>query len=100
MRVISDGRDWEKRRPDCQIPLYAFWPAGRRWTVEAVDQYEGKIVPGKDPMERQHYCCTVIPLETPPPRRGPRLTGARASWETGRLELERRRLIGVTGATT
>jgi 5'-nucleotidase len=38
-------------------------PRGMRWTSLAVDQYDGKIVPGEDPMGRQHYWFTVVPLE-------------------------------------
>jgi 5'-nucleotidase len=38
-------------------------PKGLRWTAQAVDQYNGRIVPGTDPMGRQHYWFTVVPLE-------------------------------------
>jgi 5'-nucleotidase len=38
-------------------------PRGMRWTAQAVDQYDGKVVPGEDPMGRQHYWFTVVPLE-------------------------------------
>jgi 5'-nucleotidase len=38
-------------------------PQGLRWTAQAVDQYNGRVVPGKDPMGREHYWFTVIPLE-------------------------------------
>jgi 5'-nucleotidase len=38
-------------------------PKGLRWTAQAVDQYNGKIVPGTDPMGREHYWFTVVPLE-------------------------------------
>ena len=38
-------------------------PQGLRWTAQAVDQYNGKIVPGTDPMGREHYWFTVVPLE-------------------------------------
>ena len=38
-------------------------PHGLRWTAQAVDQYNGKIVPGTDPMGREHYWFTVVPLE-------------------------------------
>jgi 5'-nucleotidase len=38
-------------------------PRGLRWTALAVDQYDGKVVPGEDPMGRQHYWFTVVPLE-------------------------------------
>lgn len=38
-------------------------PRGMRWTAQAVDQYDGRIVPGEDPMGRRHYWFTVVPLE-------------------------------------
>jgi 5'-nucleotidase len=38
-------------------------PRGLQWTAQAVDQYNGKIVPDTDPMGRQHFWFTVIPLE-------------------------------------
>jgi 5'-nucleotidase len=38
-------------------------PRGMRWTAQAVDQYDGKVVPGEDPMGRMHYWFTVVPLE-------------------------------------
>lgn len=37
-------------------------PKGMLWTRQAVKFYDGKIVPGKDPMGRQHYWFTVVPL--------------------------------------
>ena len=37
-------------------------PKGIRWTAQAVDQYDGKVVPGKDPMGREHFWFTVEPL--------------------------------------
>jgi len=38
-------------------------PRGLRWTAQAVDQYNGKVVPDKDPMGREHFWFTVVPLE-------------------------------------
>jgi 5'-nucleotidase len=38
-------------------------PQGMRWTAMAVDHYDGKVVPQQDPMGRQHYWFTVVPLE-------------------------------------
>jgi 5'-nucleotidase len=38
-------------------------PRGMRWTSQAVDQYDGKVVPGEDPMGREHYWFTVVPIE-------------------------------------
>jgi 5'-nucleotidase len=38
-------------------------PRGVRWTRQSVKQYDGKVVPGKDPMGREHFWFTVIPIE-------------------------------------
>ena len=38
-------------------------PKGLKWTRQSVRQYDGKVVPSKDPMGRKHYWFTVIPLE-------------------------------------
>jgi 5'-nucleotidase len=38
-------------------------PKGIRWTRQSVRQYDGRIVPGIDPMGRKHYWFTVVPLE-------------------------------------
>jgi 5'-nucleotidase len=38
-------------------------PRGLRWTAQAVDRYDGKVVPGEDPQGRTLYWFTVVPLE-------------------------------------
>jgi 5'-nucleotidase len=38
-------------------------PRGLEWTAQAVDQYNGKVVPDEDPMGRPVYWFTVVPLE-------------------------------------
>ena len=38
-------------------------PHGIRWTRQSVRLYDGKVVPGEDPMGRKHYWFTVAPLE-------------------------------------
>ena len=38
-------------------------PRGIRWTRQAVQQYDGKVVPAEDPMGRPLFWFTVIPLE-------------------------------------
>jgi 5'-nucleotidase len=38
-------------------------PRGIRWTAQAVDQYDGRVVPGEDPMGRQLFWFTVEPIE-------------------------------------
>jgi 5'-nucleotidase len=38
-------------------------PTEIRWTRQAVEQYDGKVVPATDPMGRKHFWFTVFPLE-------------------------------------
>lgn len=38
-------------------------PRGLCWTRQSVRHYDGKIVPGTDPMGREHFWFTVIPIE-------------------------------------
>ena len=38
-------------------------PTGLLWTRQSVRHYDGKIVPIKDPMGRQLYWFTVVPIE-------------------------------------
>ncbi|HYD20909.1 MAG TPA: 5'/3'-nucleotidase SurE, partial [Flavipsychrobacter sp.] len=38
-------------------------PVGMKWTRQSVRLYDGRIVPGMDPMKRKHYWFTVTPLE-------------------------------------
>lgn len=38
-------------------------PQGICWTRQSIQHYDGKVVPAKDPMGRQHYWYTVIPIE-------------------------------------
>jgi 5'-nucleotidase len=38
-------------------------PTDLRWTAQAVDRYDGKVVRDTDPMGREHYWFTVVPLE-------------------------------------
>lgn len=38
-------------------------PEGIQWVRQSVRLYDGKIVPGVDPMGRKHYWFTVVPLE-------------------------------------
>jgi 5'-nucleotidase len=37
---------------------------GLRWTRQSVRQYDGHVVPGKDPMGRAHFWFVVKPLES------------------------------------
>lgn len=38
-------------------------PRGLCWTRQSFRHYDGKVVPGKDPMGRSHFWFTVIPIE-------------------------------------
>jgi 5'-nucleotidase len=38
---------------------------GTQWTRQAVERYDGHVVPGRDPMGRPHFWFTVEPLEDP-----------------------------------
>jgi 5'-nucleotidase len=40
-------------------------PQGLRWTAQAVDQYDGRVVADTDPMGRDLYWFTVAPIEGP-----------------------------------
>ena len=42
-------------------------PKGMRWTRQSVRFYDGKIVPGIDPMGRKHYWFAITPLEPADP---------------------------------
>jgi 5'-nucleotidase len=39
-------------------------PHGTKWTRQSMRHYDGKVVPGKDPMGRKHYWFTVVPVES------------------------------------
>ncbi len=54
--------------PDQQLTLVnvnfpASRPKGLMWTRQSVRHYDGKVVPGKDPMGRTHFWFTVTPIE-------------------------------------
>ena len=38
-------------------------PMGLRWTRQSVRHYDGKVVPGEDPMGRKHFRFVVTPIE-------------------------------------
>jgi 5'-nucleotidase len=38
-------------------------PKGLRWTRQSVRHYDGKVVPGEDPMGRGHFWFVVVPIE-------------------------------------
>ena len=45
------------------VNLPAKAPKGIVWTCQSVRHYDGRVVPGKDPMGRTHYWYTVVPVE-------------------------------------
>ena len=53
--------------PHQQLPLVNVnippEPKGLSWTCQSFRHYDGKIVPGRDPMGRDHFWYTVIPIE-------------------------------------
>ncbi|MGE5639263.1 MAG: 5'/3'-nucleotidase SurE [Clostridia bacterium] len=54
------------RRPELKlvnVNLPASAPRGMLWTSQSVRHYDGRVVPGKDPMGRTHYWYTVVPVE-------------------------------------
>jgi 5'-nucleotidase len=38
-------------------------PLGICWTRQSIQHYDGRVVPAKDPMGRQHFWYTVVPIE-------------------------------------
>lgn len=40
-------------------------PRGMQWTKQSVRHYDGKVTMGKDPLGREHYWFTVVPIESP-----------------------------------
>jgi 5'/3'-nucleotidase len=38
-------------------------PTGLCWTRQSVRHYDGRVVPGRDPMGREHFWLTVAPVE-------------------------------------
>jgi 5'-nucleotidase len=53
--------------PEKDLPLlnvnFPEEPRGIRWTRQSVRHYDGKVVPGEDPMGRRIFWFTVVPLE-------------------------------------
>ena len=53
--------------PDASLPLvnvnFPLSPRGLLWTRQSVRHYDGRVVPIKDPMGRQLYWFTVMPIE-------------------------------------
>jgi 5'-nucleotidase len=75
---VSNGEpDFERLKPHVAaalkellpttLPLvnvnFPLAPRGRLWTRQSVRHYDGKVVPVRDPMGRQLYWFTVVPIE-------------------------------------
>jgi 5'-nucleotidase len=65
-------RPWVEQVLELLIPLrelqlvnvnFPPTPRGLRWTRQSVRHYDGRVVPGHDPMGRRHYWITVVPQE-------------------------------------
>ena len=54
----------KERLLNVNIPLNS---KGVKWTRQSVRQYDGTIVPDKDPRGREHFWFTVAPLEKAEP---------------------------------
>lgn len=52
-----------KQVPLINVNFPAKPPIGLRWTRQSLRHYDGKIVPGEDPMGRKHFWFTVTPVE-------------------------------------
>jgi 5'-nucleotidase len=76
--VINDETDFSTIKPAVKECLELLLPhqdlslvninippnqKGLRWARQSVRHYDGKIVPGTDPMGREHYWFTVVPVE-------------------------------------
>jgi 5'-nucleotidase len=53
----------EKELTLVNVNLPAKIPRGVRWTRQSVRYYDGKVVPGKDPLGRSLFWFTVTPTE-------------------------------------
>jgi len=65
-------RPWVKRVLELLVPERSLSlvnvnlppvPRGLCWTRQSVRHYDGRVVPGRDPMGREHFWLTVAPLE-------------------------------------
>ena len=45
------------------VNIPASMPQGVCWTRQSVRHYDGKVAPGRDPLGREHFWFTVVPME-------------------------------------
>jgi 5'-nucleotidase len=66
-RLMPHVSDALKELVPTSLPLvnvnFPLAPRGRIWTRQSVRHYDGKVVPIRDPMNRQLYWFTVVPVE-------------------------------------
>ena len=55
----------ENERPGLVNVNFPREPKGMRWTTQAVDRYDGQVVADQDPMGRELYWFTVVPIDQP-----------------------------------
>jgi 5'-nucleotidase len=63
--LVAEALDVLLMEPDLKL-VNVNIPEGAKglmWTRQSCRQYDGKVVPGEDPMGRRHYWFTVIPIE-------------------------------------
>jgi 5'-nucleotidase len=53
----------EPRLPLVNVNFPEQQPKGVKWTRQSVRHYDGKVVPGEDPMGRKHFWFSVVPIE-------------------------------------
>jgi 5'-nucleotidase len=56
----------EEGRPRLVNVNFPREPHAVRWTAQAVDEYDGRVVPTEDPLGRPYYWFTPVPLERHP----------------------------------
>jgi 5'-nucleotidase len=55
----------ERDEPSLVNVNFPLRPRGMRWTRQAVDRYDGRVIPDTDPAGRRLYWFTVVPLDAP-----------------------------------
>lgn len=58
LQLLLEQKDWKLMNVN-----FPKQPKDIRWTRQAVKEYDGRIVPGTDPLGRKHYWFTVSDLE-------------------------------------
>ncbi len=61
LEMLAASKNWPML-VNCNLPLE---PQGIRWTHQSVRHYAGKVVESADPMGRQHYWFSAVPLSEP-----------------------------------